>query len=281
MSDVKALVNDISDLPTLPDVVAKLNRMITDPSTSAGDINDVISRDVSLSAKILKLVNSPYYGFARRITTITYAVVILGFNTVRNLALSAFIFDAFKNRSKSGFNLKDFWRHSIGTAIASSAVAKNVEGVSDEDAFMAGLLHGVGLVVMNQHLNEDLEKVISVVKQKDCLFLEAEHEVLGYDHCEVGGLLLEKWNLPEFIVDSVRFYSDPSKAVVAPKLAAAVHVGNLLVRSLSIGSAGDKKVPCLDEQAWQALGLDWDAADRLMMQIVGEIKNADEFFAMT
>lgn len=280
MTDVQKLVEEISDLPTLPDVVARLNHMIADPNTSASDINDVISRDVSLSAKILKLVNSPYYGFSRRITTITYAVVILGFNTVRNLALSAFIFDAFKKQKNGHFDLNGFWRHSICTAIASASIAKVSKKTSPEDAFMAGILHGVGKVVMGQFIAEDLERVMSCVVEEDCRFLEAERRLLEYDHCALGGLLLERWNLPDSIVDAVSHHLDFAGAESCQPLTATVHVGNIFSRALCVGFAGDHRIPELDRAAWDSLELSLEDADHLMGAIRHEALNADDFLAL-
>lgn len=283
MTDVKKVINDISDLPTLPDVVAKLNRMISDPRTSAADINDVISRDLALSAKILKLVNSPYYGFSRRITTITYAVVILGFNTVRNLALSAFIFDAFRKRGQL-FDVKEFWRHSIATAFAAAAVARVVDEEQEENAFMAGLLHGIGKVVMNQYLPDDMQKVMQFAKREETRFAEAEEQVLDYSHAELGGLLLERWNLPETIVETVLYHEHPGDYETsgeAASLCRIVHFGNILVCSLCFGSSGDERVPRLDHGVWERLGLSWEQVDTLMGDLTGEIDRADEFFSMT
>lgn len=280
MADIREVVDGITGLPTLPDVVAKLNRMIGDPNTSAGDINEVISRDVSLSAKILKLVNSPYYGFPRRITTITYAVVILGFNTVRNLALSAFIFDAFKKGGQKEFDLAGFWRYSIGVAIAAQNVAKKTHLWQDEEAFMAGLLHGVGMVIMNQHLRDDLLRVVQHVRHDGSSFLEAERAELDYDHEQLGGLLLEKWNLPEKIVDGVRYCSAPLRAEKAPELACVLNFSAILARSLLLGFWGDERLPALEPGVWEKLKLSWQDVDSIMDAVAVEYSRAGAFFEL-
>lgn len=281
MSDLRAVIEKIDNLPTLPDIVVKLNRLITDPSTSAGDINDLISRDVSLSAKILKLVNSPYYGFPRRITTVTYAVVILGFTAVRNLTLSAFVFDAFKQRGVGKFDLKGFWRHSICTAVAAQHLARDGEDVSDEDGFMGGLLHDVGKVVMSQYLQDDLNRVMARVTESDCLFLDAEMDLLEYNHAKIGAILLEKWNLPKNLVAMVRHHHTPTRAQEGKRDCAIVHFADILARSLGVGSGGDRKMPLLDGAAWEELGLDWAAVDELLGQVRTEIKKVGAFLELT
>jgi len=275
------MIQGISDLPTLPDVVTKLNQVILSPDTSAGDINNIITQDISLSAKILKLVNSPFYGFLRRITTITYAVVILGFNTVRNLALSAFVFDSFKKKGTRDFDLKGFWRHCIGTAICAQAIARKSKTWQVEESFMAGLLYEVGKVVMNQHLTEDLTRVMQKVKADDCLFSDAENELLEYDHNQLGGLLLDRWNLPPAMVETARLYHTPSQAETAPALCAIVHFADIMSRALCMGFSGDSKIPRLDQTAFGLLKLSWDDVPVLMDQAVDEYNSAGAFFDLT
>ncbi len=292
MESVQSLVDTVGDLPTLPDVVAKVNRLVQDPRTSAADINGVISVDVTLSARILKIVNSPYYGFHRRITTITYAVVILGFNAVRNLALSAFVFDAFSRSGKSPLNLPAFWRHSIGAAVAAAATGRfvarqegrEVDPKIAEDAFMCGLLHDIGKVLMSQYLKEDLTRVMEEVERADCLFLESEAETLSYTHAGAGAALLEHWELPETICSAVRTHHHPPEGTVAGRerlLAAITHLSDILARALLIGSGGDRRMPQLLGAYRDELGLSWEEMGSLMDQVQGDMKRAAVFFSLT
>jgi putative nucleotidyltransferase with HDIG domain len=278
MADIQRIIADITDLPTLPDVVTKVNQLISDSNTSAADINKVISRDLALSAKILKLVNSPFYGFPRRITTITYAVVILGFNTVRNLALSAFVFDAFKKGSRH-FDAAAFWKHSICTAFLSQDLAKKIIPGKEEDAFIAGLLHGVGKVVMSQYLLEDMKKVAQRVEETGCQFTQAESELLDYNHAELGAALLEKWNLPEPVVGVVRNHLNPQPGE-KPTNVEVVHLSNILTRALNFGSSGDSRIPQISPAVWSSLGLTWADVDALLGQVVDEIRKGNEFLSM-
>jgi len=278
MPELSSLIADIGELPTLPDVVARLNRLISDPRTSAADINDLISRDMALSAKILKLVNSPYYGFPRRITTITYAVVILGFNAVRNLALSVSILEVFDRKSERGFNIRELWKHSLGAALAASALARRAESGLQDDAFTAALLHDIGKVAMNQFRKEDLRRVTAEVEAADCLFLEAERRHLFYDHAQLGGALLEHWNLPPQIANAVRCHHMPGGANSDARLCAIVHFSDLMARCLFIGNGGDRRIPRLDEAAWQNLGLSWPEIAKTAEKLGDEIESASVFF---
>lgn len=279
MNDLQKTLDRIEDLPTLPDVVAKLNRLLSDPSSSAADINDVLAQDIALSAKILKLVNSPYYGFPRRITTITYAVVILGFNAVRNLALSAAVFDLFAGKpGKNDFDVKAFWRHSICTAIAGAAIARRCKMPDADNAFTAGLLHDIGKVATLRFFPEGMGKTMARVAAQDCLFLEAERAELSFDHATLGGALLERWNLPPGLSEAVRLHHAPAEARLSGRLTAAVHLADLLSRCLRNGSGGDRRIPRLDAAAWECLELGWPDVAAVADQIRAEIARAGAFF---
>lgn len=280
MDNLRKTLDGISNLPTLPDVVMKINQLVRDPNTSAADINETISRDMAFSAKILKLVNSPFYGFPRRITTITHAVVILGFNAIRNLALSAFMFDAFSARTKV-FDLHAFWRHSICVGIASQVIARRARFEALDDSFMAGLLHDVGKAVMNQFFSEDFGKVIDHVKKNDCLFLEAEKAILPYTHASVGGLLMEKWNLPKAMVEVVELHHTPEATTLEQPICAIVNMADICTRALCLGFGGDKRIPQLTPTTLERLKLTESDLGPVLDQILTEIRRAGAFFDLT
>jgi HD-like signal output (HDOD) protein len=145
---------------------------------------------------------------------------------------------------------------------------------------MAGLLHDIGKIVMNQFMHDDFIKVMDKVNADDCLFRDAEKAVLDFDHSELGALLLERWNLPHKLVDAVRYCYRPSEAEENLELAAVTHFGHVLSRSLCVGSAGDARVTPLDQAAFERLGIPWDRVDMLMGKITAELANADEFLVL-
>lgn len=255
MTDLKKRINAVSDLLTLPDVVTKINTMVRDNRTSAADITLVISRDIALSAKVLRLVNSPFYGFNRRITSINYAIVILGFNAIRNLALSAFMFDLYRSRAE-GFDSRSFWRFSISCAAVAQAIAAKLGFVKPEDAFMAGLLHDIGIVIMSQHFRDDFARIIRRCQEDDCSLLEAEAKELDYTHREVGALLLDRWNLPAEMIDAVREYAYVDEN--SGKISAIVHLAHVLTTALCQGTPGDGRILALSPLALASLGLNGD-----------------------
>lgn len=274
--DAKKFVKSIDNLPTLPSIVAKVSEIIENPTASAADINSVIRQDLALSARILRLVNSSFYGFPRRISSITHAVVILGFNTVRNVALSAFVLDAFSVRDLP-FGYRDFWIHSLGTAIAANTLAKRLGFADAEDAFMGGLLHDVGKVVLHQYAREDFAAVLRIVKEKDCLIREAEKEALGLTHAEVGSALLDAWHLPPKLVEAVGLHHAPGASVEAAELSAIVHLSDIFTRALLVGSGGDSRIPRASREAWARLKLDTSQVGELLREIAREIRKVDAF----
>jgi len=281
MNDTRARLEAIKDLPTLPDVVAKVNRLVNSEHASASDINAVIRRDLALSGKVLRLVNSSFYGFPRRINSITRAVVILGFRTVRNLTLSAFVFSTFR-KGMQGFDARAFWTHSIGVAVTSAAAAEEL-GFSTrgrEDAFIAGLLHGVGKVVLCEYAPEQMHEVLHRRDVEDMSLLEAEQAVLGYTHADLGGAVLENWNLPEAIVQVVRHYPDPTKAGQDLRPCALVHASEILTRAMLFGNPGEERMPLVSARAWDEIELNHKILGRIMDRALDEMHRADAFLEL-
>jgi HD-like signal output (HDOD) protein len=271
------IIGSIDSLPTLPTVVARINDLVDDPSASAGDINEVVSHDIALSSKILKLVNSAYYGFPRRISSVTHAVVILGFQTVRNIALSAFVLDAFGGGGLP-FGYRNFWIHSVGVGVAANVVGSRQGLPLSEDAFMCGLLHDVGKLVLHQHMNADFRKVTQAIASRDISMIEAEKAVLTTDHAEVGGLLMEQWKLPQKMVAALGCHHDPERAGEDDALlAATVHVADVLTRAILIGSGGDEKIPPVSPAAWDVLRMSAESLPEIFKEITADMEKVGAF----
>lgn len=282
MAELAKILESINELPTLPDIVAKLTRLVTDPRTSADDINDALSQDPGLTAKILKLVNSSFYGFSRRISTITNAVVILGFNQVRNLALSAFTIDSFSAADgNANFDMKAFWRHSIGVAFLAARIAKRLSAKFTEDAFICGLLHDLGKSLLALKAPDGLNLVVDAVRRENILFYAAEKMTLGFDHTELGAAITERWNFPKTIVDVIRWHHDPLRAPEpAVPLSCAVNFADIAARSMLMGSGGDDRIPALAEGVWERLALDWLLVEKIMRTSAGEYRESGLFFGL-
>lgn len=224
---VREIVLRVQRISTLPGVVTRVMQMVENPETSAEDLESVIATDQALAAKVLRLVNSPYYGFPRRVSTISQAIVILGFNTVKSLALSASVFDAFHGRG-AALDRPVHWRHSIETGILGQILAEG--RTRGDEAFVAGILHDVGKVALDQNLPDEYREVHRRVAEGGRL-RACETAVFGAEHAEVGGWIGEAWNFPVQIVETIAYHHEPERAREASLLVHVVAAANVLVRS--------------------------------------------------
>ncbi|MBI5360118.1 MAG: HDOD domain-containing protein [Planctomycetes bacterium] len=272
---IKKVVSHIIGLPTLPVMLANINRLMMNPRTSAKEVAQLISSDPTITSKILRVVNSSFYGFPSRITTITHAIVILGFNTIKSIILSSSIFDAFKGgTNEQRFNREEFWKHSIACGTAAKVVAKHAGLSALEEFFIAGLLHDVGKIIIDQHFHNEFMRILDIVDQKDCLMYKAEEEVLGVTHAELGAWLFEKWNLSKNFVESTSKHHNPVLATENPKYTAVIHLADIVVRSIQIGYPGDHKIPVINENAWKHLNFTPDMFPKLLSETDVEVEKA-------
>ncbi len=277
---LRDVVGNLEDMPALPTVVARLTRLIADPRTTASDINDALSLDPGLVTKILKQVNSAFYGFSRRIATITNAVVILGFNQVRNLALSAFVFDAFGTQKSVFFDVNGFWRHSIGAAFIASRLARKIDPKMEEDAFICGLLHDLGKFIMARNAPEHAAMVARAVKGQDILFGQAERQCLGYNHALLGAYAMERWNLPDSLCQVVCWHHNPLQSPESVQtLACVANMADILSRAMLFGNGGDARIPLLTREVWDRVGVDAAGLEAILRKVADDYVKSDAFFA--
>ena len=276
---VKKLVQRIEGLPTLPTLLAQMNRMMLDPKTTAKDMAQLISSDPAVTSRILKVVNSAFYGFPSRISTITHAIVILGFNTVKSVVLSSSVFDAFgaKGKGDPRFKREDFWRHSVGCGAACKVIARHAGEAALEEFFIAGLLHDVGKVIEDQFMHEDFVAILEDVAVRKVLFREAEEARLGINHADIAGWLFGQWKLSKGLVKAVACHHNPSLADDHLKSAAIVHLGDIFARTLMLGSGGDDQIPPISRVAWEALTLKAEDFPVLLRETRREMERSSVF----
>ncbi|MFC1557695.1 HDOD domain-containing protein [candidate division KSB1 bacterium] len=245
-------------LPALPTIIAKMIELIDDPRTSASSLSKLISTDQVLTAKILKLANSAFYGFPRRISTINLAIVILGFDTLKDLGLSVSIIDRFKNRKgDDSFDMSRFWEHSIACGVIGKLLARKLNYRITGEVFVAGILHDIGKLVLNQYFPKEFSAITERVNTKNESFRQAEIEVLGIGHALIGSWLGEKWNLPEQLVEAIGLHHMPAQAKLNPELTSIIHFSDFLCKWCNIGYSGDSVLPKLSEPALKYLKLNY------------------------
>lgn len=276
---LKAIVKKIDNIPTLPTVVAEVNEAIRDPRVNASYVGKIITRDQALSAKTLRLVNSAFYGFPRKINNVTRAIIVMGFNKVRNLALSASVLDAFRTRDRD-FDYNGFWKHALGSAIAAEILAQKLKSSEMEDAFVAGLLHDIGKLVMALYAKEAFQKIREHVEQHDVLMLEAEMELYEIDHALVGAWLADSWKFPPTLTRAIRMHHNPEAAREHQEIIYITHVADILCRALEIGNGGDKRIPPINRAVWNALKLDDAIIDACFGEIYEGLDKAKDFLEL-
>lgn len=282
---IKRITESIIGLPTLPTVVAKMIKLIDSPKTSAASLARLIGSDQALTARILRLANSAYYGFPREISTVNLAIVVLGFNTVKDIGLSLSVFNVFKNEKENSlFNLTRFWEHSIACGVASRMLARSYRTRYSAEAFVAGLLHDIGKVILNQYFNEEFITIIKKQKEEGIRFEEAENIVTGTTHSQIGGWLAEKWNLPLIICDSILYHHSPWESSKWSSFIAFISVADYLCHKAGFEHSGRLSTPELDERIWEIflkenISLDPNDLPRLEKEFLLEFENSKPFIA--
>lgn len=274
-SDVAAQVRTVASLPV---VFEKINRIANDPSASLGMVSSVIADDVGLSARLLKLVNSAYFGFPSRVENVTQACVVVGIRQIRQLVLATSVVEVFKSVSPDVLNMRSFWLHSTGCAMASRLIAMTCGTQDLENFFVAGLLHDVGRLVMLQAMAEETGELIAMAYDQEALTHELERAAFGFTHAEVGGELLKIWGVPPSLVDAVSRHHHLGGGRSSQLEASAVHLADIIVHALGIGQSGNPFVPPLDEQAWSELGLAPEKIDLIVEQLDSQVEELGEFF---
>ena len=225
-------LNKIKDIPTLPTIVFELNQLLENPETSIVKVSETIEKDQAVTLKILKLVNSAFYGFKSGVSDIRHAVVMLGFNAVRNAIVSVSIINALpKGLLFQDFEMGAFWKHSLAVAVTSKNIAQKAGVGSPDNCFVGGLLHDVGKVIMAQYFQDMFIKVWTYM-QKECLsFHEAEQHELAVDHAMIGGHLARRWSLPEGLIEAIRWHQDFQPEIPNAKFVMIIYLANILVNS--------------------------------------------------
>ncbi len=252
------LIDKIGDLPTLPIVATRINHEIENTSLTAHGLGEIITGDSALTAKILRLANSAFYGMPKQIASIDKAVTILGFNTVKNLALSLSVFSLFKENKKSEIDLAGFWNHSLACAVCARMLIAGKNRQLAEEAFLFGILHDIGKIVFIQNDLVNMEKVIMLSRDEGISQNEAETRIFGFNHQQIGARLAKKWEFPDCLVKGIRLHHDlpPNTKKLEPDiipLIQALCIANQMAKALHLGQSTNPERTAIPKIMWKFL----------------------------
>jgi putative nucleotidyltransferase with HDIG domain len=241
------IISNILNLNVIPKVVFELMKILDNPNTTAHELNKIISKDQALVTKILSVANSPLYGLQRKVSTIDFAILVLGFKELKSIISVISISDALKNKTDKYLNQKEFMLHSYMVGSASKKIAKDMGFQNNGEAFIAGFLHDIGISIVHRYLHSNFAMIYDLMETQKLSFRDAEIEVNGMTHEEIGSFLLEKWNFPAEICDAVLNHHNPGKAQTSPSMAAIVSVADYMTQSLKVGELKLDKDNHLDD----------------------------------
>ncbi len=254
-STPRDLLRGYVEVSSLPMIHLRLEEAINNPKKSMSDIAKIIREDPGLTARLLRIVNSAFYNFPSKVETISQAVTIVGTQQLSALALATSVMKMFKGLPEDLVSMDSFWRHSIACGLAARLLGTHRRESNAERFFVAGMLHDIGRLVMYTKLTEPSRDILTTARTENQILHEVERERLGFTHAVVGGVLLQTWKLPTSLEEAVMYHHSPMAATRFPVEAAMVHVADIIVHSMGLGSSGETFVPPLDPEAWNRLNL--------------------------
>jgi len=282
IEELQDKIKTIANLPTLPHIASRLMRIVNSPAASADTVAALVSQDISLSAKVLRLANSAFYGIPRSVNTLNNAVIILGFKIIQTMVLSLTVFDMFAQggeKKPAPFDRDAFWEHSLRCAVIARLLAhkrKRNYALDPEEAFCAGLLHDIGKVVMEQYLNKDFHMALYHAQARGIQIFDAEREVLGYTHCDVASWLTGTWSLPEEIEQPLVCHHEPEEATICADAVWVCHIANIMSKIDTAGNEAAEDVLKELEPKAKQLGL----YARDLADVLGDVDGEMERSAM-
>jgi putative nucleotidyltransferase with HDIG domain len=278
--DLKKIVMEAADLPTIPTVAKKVVKALSNPNTNINDLNKIISTDQALSARVLKIANSAMYYCQREIKSLGMAMSRIGFASLKSIVIAVSTKDIYKT---FGEPEKLLWEHSVGASIAAQTVANALGGFKADEIFTGGLMHDIGKTLLNNKDPKKYSQVFQEVHEGGKSFAEVERAIYDYTHAEVGSLLINKWNLPEILTEVIRIHHDLDSQETIPQVelrtAAVINLADLICLKLGIGY----KQPAngfnvADSASAKILGVDEGRIEKLIIQTDTDFQNNKEVF---
>jgi len=261
------LIEQLGELPALPNVYLRVREAIAAPDMALETLANLIESDPSLSMRLLRVANSPLYGLATRVDTILHALTLIGTTAAHHLVLSTSLMTVFRDLPSGTVSMRSFWEHSLACAVAARLIAHQGGRANPEHAYLAGLLHDIGRLPLYLLEPLNMGAALRAHCEHQGHLHDLERQYLGIDHTELGAILLAHWQLPEVFRSAVSDHHTPWHSLHVPETA-VVHVADLIVNSLGLGTSGTRLVPVLDDDAWKRTGLDIEQLPAILEAIL-------------
>jgi HD-like signal output (HDOD) protein len=275
-TDFLSRLETVENLPTLPVVAQQIQKLIANPGSSMVQIAGIIAKDQAIAARVIRLINSAFYGMGGKVTSIQQAIVMLGLNTVKNLVMGVSVVKLFQDSaSASIFDRQKFWMHTFACALGSQAIAKNTGCEHSEDFFLAGLLHDIGILVLDQFFHEEFIGVLHYATSNKTDYTKAERAILGMTHQEIGEYVARKWKVPDFLLHAIRHHHYPAvtdrDCEASLTIMAVVHVADVasINRGIDMGYKNGARNYC--EPALKRIRLSMEKVNELFDGVEKEV----------
>lgn len=255
MHTAQTLVKESVELISLPDIYIRLRNVIASPDWSMADVAEIVANDPSITARLLKLVNSPFFGLVSKVDTITRAINLLGIQQVNDLVLATSVIDSFSGFTNDYFNIYDFWFNGVYCAVTARLLAYYCEDLDTERPFVAGLLHNIGHMVTYQKIPEESLRALEIATQKNISLYKAERELLGFDYAQVGAELMREWKLPKSLQETTEFHVEPEKAKDFQLETAIIHIASILTQNALAQIPISPETLAVNPLCWEITGL--------------------------
>lgn len=277
MNRVDEILALIRIVPPFPKVAERVMQLLKDPDVTAHQLAEVIQYDQAITANVLKICNAAYFGIPRKVNSLDEGLVVIGQDILKNIIIASSSARFFQGKVGAGYGLEqgDMWRHSVSSGIMAKLLVNHIKEVDQGSAFTAALLHDIGKRFLSSFVADDFEKILDKVARENCTFVEAEQEILGIDHAALGGMILEKWEFDQQLIDAVREHHN-AKALERAPLTALVALSNSLVISIGIGVGDDGLASELRGDGLKRFGITMEMLQICMADLLIELDRAQE-----
>lgn len=268
------LLSGYVEIASPPTIFMRVNDAVNSPRSSIQNVSRIISEDSGLTARLLMLVNSSYFGLPQKVESILIAASMVGTHQLRDLALATSVINMFKGIPVYLVTMDSFWKHAVACGIAARTLAVWRREENPERFFVSGILHDVGRLIMFSKIPDLAREALIAATTKKTFLHIAEKDLVGFDHASVGQAMLQSWNLPDYLSETVGMHHDPVAALHFQQEASVLHIADIIAHALELGTSGEQFIPGLESVAWELLGLDPSVLPAICAQVELQFNDA-------